>query len=272
MSRLAAAFLVLMFAGVCSAEDSTTTHLKRAKEAYEQEMSSMQEDVLKALQDAEDAVRKRTGDKQRLDQIVADRSSFESHRRWPTSIPTVAFRKRTQKARIELELAYSEAIRDFTKSRNDKAASAAQHEFLVLVTGTAESVNGRSLDGKFFKVFSESCTWHEAKTKCENMNGHLAVVTSAKENQFLISLLQANQVKQAWLGATDELMEGQWVWIDGSAPRFSDWHRWDGKNREPNDFRGVEDYMLLDATKPDGHWCDVPDIAEGRPGFICEWD
>ncbi len=177
-----------------------------------------------------------------------------------------------QKARVEVEAVYSQAVRDFTKAKNDTAATAAQDEFLSLVTGTKQSVCAKSLDGKVFKVFSEQCTWHEAKTKCEAMNGHLAVVTSARENQFLTSILQANETKEAWLGATDEAMEGQWVWIDGSKPRYSDWHRWKANESEPNDFRGVEDYMVLNASSPDGHWHDVPDRPDGHPGFICEWD
>ena len=81
------------------------------------------------------------------------------------------------------------------------------------------------------------------------MGGHLAVVTSEEQNRFLTGagVETGSPVGLAW--ATDEQVEGQWVWVDGSPLRYSNW---DTVGKQPNNKRGVEDITWSYGPKPRG--------------------
>ncbi len=122
-----------------------------------------------------------------------------------------------------------------------------------------------------YKFFAEVLTWHRAKQRCEEMGGHLAVISSAKEDRYIAQMAKKkikspNKMDGFWLGATDEVKEGNWKWIDGSELEYTNWG--DG---QPNNKGGQEHYLLywLHGEK----WSDQPDKSEQHKAFfICEWD
>ena len=80
--------------------------------------------------------------------------------------------------------------------------------------------------------------------------------------------------REAWLGATDEKKEGEWVWLDGSPMTFKNWQQ-----SQPNNKGGVEHYLGMwtipkGFSSPSGNvWVDQPDVStQHKPGFICEWN
>ena len=110
----------------------------------------------------------------------------------------------------------------------------------------------------------EDLSWAGARDRCAADGGHLAVVTSAEEAQFIADLCDGRYM---FLGASDEAEEGTWAWVDGTEWSFTHWM--DG---QPNDYTGEEDYL---ATYDGGQWVDVD--ASGSDfwmptGYICEWD
>jgi|GEM_PF-1449173 len=124
-------------------------------------------------------------------------------------------------------------------------------------------------NGKHYKVFPQQLTWHEAKVRCQELGGHLAIVTSEKENRFLTSLVKEQGLGGAWLGATDEEVEGRWIWVNNTPLRYSNW---DIPQKQPNNKQGIEHYMVL-LTRFNGTWCDQPnDGRQEHPGFVCQWD
>jgi hypothetical protein len=128
----------------------------------------------------------------------------------------------------------------------------------------------RSLGGKRYQVLKEAAFWRHAKAKCLQLRGHLAVVHSEAEHKFLTGLVKEAGLKGCWLGATDELREGHWTWVDGTSVDFE---RWDKSNNQPDDNHD-EDYLLL-RIAPDGsgRWTDeVEELHEEATGFICQWD
>jgi type 1 glutamine amidotransferase len=136
-------------------------------------------------------------------------------------------------------------------------------------TGPGRPADARKFLGKYYKVFPQQLTWHEAKVRCQELGGHLVVVSSEQENRFLTSLVKERMLGGAWLGATDEQSEGRWIWVDGTPLRYSNW---DIPNKQPNNKQGIEHYMVL-LTRLNGTWCDQPnDGRQEHPGFICEWD
>jgi hypothetical protein len=129
--------------------------------------------------------------------------------------------------------------------------------------------DAKKLRGKFYKVYPEQLSWHAATEKCQELGGHLAVVTSAEQNRFLITLIREKGLDAVWLGATDEVVEGRWVWVGGQPMRYSNWSP---VGRQPNNKNNSEHYLVI-AISQQGKWCDQPDESvEYSLGFICQWD
>jgi serine/threonine protein kinase len=123
--------------------------------------------------------------------------------------------------------------------------------------------------GKYFKVFAQQLSWHQARLRCQELGGHLAIVTSVEENRFLNSVVKQQRLDSAWLGATNEKTEGTWVCVDGTPMRFSDW---DLEMKQPNNKQGLEHYLLMIVAR-DGKWSDQPTFStQHHPGFVCQWD
>ena len=123
--------------------------------------------------------------------------------------------------------------------------------------------------GKFYKVVTEQVTWHEARVRCQQMGGHLAIVTSEEQNRFLTNL-----VKRQGLGGAGSEPQTSRSRANGSGStvrslRFSNW---DVPQHQPNNKQGIEHYMVL-LTRFNGTWCDQPnDGRQEHPGFVCQWD
>jgi hypothetical protein len=119
---------------------------------------------------------------------------------------------------------------------------------------------------KWYAVITDKVSWHVAKDKCARMGGQLAVVPDAKTWEFIKGLTKT----KVWLGATDEKVEGEWVWVDGTKVTFTSWVA-----GNPSNTNGSENYLTT-APKYGGNWNDWPkdwDAAKDAPvvGYICEW-
>jgi hypothetical protein len=80
----------------------------------------------------------------------------------------------------------------------------------------SESAGG---NGHAYATFADSVTWPEARRIAESLipptgyrRGNLVSINSAAENQFVTSLVPS----ATWMGFTDETVDGEWRWIDGS--------------------------------------------------------
>ncbi len=67
---------------------------------------------------------------------------------------------------------------------------------------------------------SDGINWDQARTAAagttvDGMQGYLATITSAAENDFLKSLVQSAGSPAAWIGASDAEHEGTWKWVSG---------------------------------------------------------
>jgi len=138
-------------------------------------------------------------------------------------------------------------------------------------------------DVKNFFIISEKF----AQTRIhDGKNGYLLTITSPEENSFVSDLLKQHNIGQAWLGAQDSEVEGQWKWgssgADLKGPEdgqilfqkqklvvgendevkeqadqgpYTNW-----RDGEPNDADSDEDCAVIVAS--DGGWNDV------RCGFV----
>lgn len=126
--------------------------------------------------------------------------------------------------------------------------------------------NSKSIpnDAKIFKehkykciIADEGVTWHEAKLRCETLGGYLAKIDSQEEVKFISKLVPKGRVP--FLGASDEVQKGKWLWIDGMV---------------------VQTYLknkIKEIGKPDRNYLGMTEwglIAKRNYAreFICEWD
>lgn len=56
-------------------------------------------------------------------------------------------------------------------------------------------------NGNYYKVYEESMIWSKAKSYCESIGGHLVVITSKEEQDFLIKLTNSSSKRNMWIGA-----------------------------------------------------------------------
>lgn len=116
--------------------------------------------------------------------------------------------------------------------------------------------------GHRYALFTDKKKWHEAKTFCDSLGGHLLTVNSLEESDFITSQILTPKNIAIAIGLTDENVEGEWEWVTNEEFGYSNW-----KQGEPNN-QSNENYALMDVngTWNDGH-LDREDWA-----FICEWD
>ncbi len=105
-------------------------------------------------------------------------------------------------------------------------------------------------NGHYYEVFRGGYTWESANTEANSrtykgLQGHLATITSAVENQWIYENLQDDTgtflADGTFIGATDTATEGTWAWVTGETFSFTDW-----VPGEPNSWAGTEeDYLMI---------------------------
>ena len=99
------------------------------------------------------------------------------------------------------------------------------------------------------------------------MEMDLLVVDDENEDAWAVGIVTA---PGTWIGGTDQITEGAWVWLDGPTAFYAAGESVDGAyvgwgSDEPNSFFGDEDCISLTA---ENGWWDV-DCAGGRY-YFCE--
>jgi hypothetical protein len=120
---------------------------------------------------------------------------------------------------------------------------------------------GSGGNGHSYEFISGQFTWEQARAAALGAGGYLVIVTSAAENDFLVSL----SAQLGWIGLTDA---GQVVndfhWVDGpeagQTPVYTNW-----AGGEPNNCCGGEDYVHMNWGGG-GTWNDHG--GPGNPGQL----
>lgn len=126
-------------------------------------------------------------------------------------------------------------------------------------------------------------TWTDARdgaagSSHNGWSGYLATITSADENQFIQNTFNPPGVTFAWIGASDQAVEGEWRWVVGpeSGTQFSSgstptapffYANWGGP--EPNNAGNNEHHAGINLTN--GEWGDGPVNAGNVLGYIVEY-
>lgn len=125
--------------------------------------------------------------------------------------------------------------------------------------------------GSRYQFIRQELTWQEAKKKAEDMGGHLAVLTSGAENEWVKNtfLIPFNREGGFWLGAVSDGLNN-WMWITGEPWNFTSWAR-----NEPNYEGKTERWYLAMAQRQGGSdrgWHDSVGIRNhARKPSLVEW-
>ncbi|KAM6360700.1 C-type lectin domain family 17, member A-like [Pluvialis apricaria] len=116
-----------------------------------------------------------------------------------------------------------------------------------------------------WKTFEKSCysfsmetmSWSDAQEICVDQGAHLVIINSEPEQNFLKENIKSSTY---WLGVTDQLVEGTWVWTSGQRVNFSYWNTWkENKDRDQKDCGSIG---------PGGIWND--ERCSQSNHWICE--
>lgn len=116
---------------------------------------------------------------------------------------------------------------------------------------------------------ADGLIWEEAEEACKEMGGHLACITDAAENAFLLAILPRNSFA-AWIGGFNNPdKKNRYRWVDGSAMIYENWAK------EMPWRSGFAAKLSLVGKKgassgSDGLW---KPMASGKmlTLFVCEW-
>jgi hypothetical protein len=87
--------------------------------------------------------------------------------------------------------------------------------------------------GTQYYMSTISPTWSDAAALCAGLDMHLVKVNSKAVSDDLNALALQLDFGYYWIGATDEAVEGTFVWMDGSEVTYFNWG-----GAEPNNIYG----------------------------------
>ncbi|KAK6177200.1 hypothetical protein SNE40_015349 [Patella caerulea] len=128
----------------------------------------------------------------------------------------------------------------------------------------------RTFKGQCYQFNNFERRWTDAQKYCSNNHGHLVVIKSAEEQNFIMSTLRKLHWNRngVWIGATDRHKEMHWKWITGEPISYSNW----GSGQPSCNWFCMEDCGQL-RYRDGGKWHDYP--CSSIPylySFICQYD
>ena len=141
---------------------------------------------------------------------------------------------------------------------------------------------GGSLCGSCYKVFSAPESWNNAQANCKSFGAQLVKIESSEENEFLTKTFLTASASTYWIGLSDQVKEGEWIYTDRSP--LGNYTNWRGSN--PNNSNGNQHcgHILKGSfSLPvqygqytwwytyggyNGEWNDLE--CEAQLGYICE--
>lgn len=83
---------------------------------------------------------------------------------------------------------------------------------------------GGPLSGSCYKAFTAPETWNNAEAKCKRLGVQLVKIESAEENDFLTRTFLKAPKGTYWIGLSDQMIEGKWIWTDESLlGKYTNW-------------------------------------------------
>jgi len=114
-------------------------------------------------------------------------------------------------------------------------------------------------DGSCLFLFTAHKSFTDASAQCVGLGAHLAILTTPALDTAAEALVGNNDT---FIGLTDQITEGQFVWVDGTPLAFSNW-----ESGEPNNGGGSnEDCAIIAGARAQKMWDDRPCAPNGTAG------
>ncbi|MBR0080186.1 MAG: hypothetical protein IJP69_07430 [Synergistaceae bacterium] len=112
-----------------------------------------------------------------------------------------------------------------------------------------------------YQIYNETVTWEQAKTRCEELGGHLVTITSTQEQERVQYLLENAQTDYSsyWIGAKTN-NSGFWEWVTNEV--FEKQYQ----NFAQGQPDGSGNYLEIAVN---GEWYNAGNTSHG---FICEFE
>ncbi|XP_039608035.1 C-type lectin domain family 4 member E-like [Polypterus senegalus] len=111
-----------------------------------------------------------------------------------------------------------------------------------------------SFQSKCYFFSTDLLDWQSSQEKCMSMCGHLVIVESAEEQNFLENKTKDFNDGGYWIGLTDQKNENTFVWVN-NRPLDSNNRFWD--KEEPSGKRD-ENCVQIWRTNQQKRWHDYP--------------
>ena len=120
-----------------------------------------------------------------------------------------------------------------------------------------------------FSIVEGDFTWDQARVDAESRGGRLAILdTQDKINSakaYITDITTNDYIPKVWIGCTDQVSEGQWLWIDGTSVTLNDW----GPGQPDNHGGGNQHYA---SFTDNAVWDDAPLNWVWSNGYLLEMD
>ncbi len=97
----------------------------------------------------------------------------------------------------------------------------------VIGSSGAAKCDGSTFEGRCYKGIKTQLSWDAAETECGKWGGHLASAASAEENAHILKVFLDldEQLASFWIGLSDTVKQGQYLWIDGTVTNYLNWSK-----------------------------------------------
>ncbi|XP_067666766.1 perlucin-like [Haliotis asinina] len=111
-------------------------------------------------------------------------------------------------------------------------------------------------------------TFAEARSYCQFFGSHLARIKSEDENDFITRHAKTkNGSPGYWVGATDLMTDGKFMWEGGSPLNYTNWSPGQPDDDKTTPRRATQNCLMLQKTE-NYMWNDYP--CTEKVNFICE--
>ena len=148
------------------------------------------------------------------------------------------------------------------------------------ISGSESDENVHVFNGHTYQLFEIGIEWYDARDVCEQAGGHLAVITSEEEQEFINSLLEEGTRNNYWLGGS---RDGEpFSWITGEPWVYEHWAENQPDSMEKDVLMAYRvDNPNTNSLEELGEWQEHSYTGEwgieefffmNHFGFICEWE
>ncbi|KAG7457686.1 hypothetical protein MATL_G00229840 [Megalops atlanticus] len=119
---------------------------------------------------------------------------------------------------------------------------------------------------KCYYFSTERKNWIDSRIACKRLDADLVIIKNAEEQAFISQKIEqygSLQWEGYWIGVTDAVTEGTWVWVDSTPMTTSFWDY-----TEPNDIHNEDCATTIKRKGPLRSWHDISCSNSYR--WICE--